>query len=108
MSEETIILCIALVIAVGLSGALLIFALTYAKCFKDESTVRRRKSVDKIKKERGRLWAKIQQIRADIQTLQDTTKRMSAMLVFYKAKESTITARLKQIDSQIIDYETRE
>ncbi|MFR1531328.1 MAG: hypothetical protein ACLSUU_02830 [Christensenellales bacterium] len=107
MSEEIISLWIAFVLAVGLSGALIIFSLTYDKCFKAERTVRRRKSVDKIKKERGRLWAKIQQIRADIQTLQDTTKRMSAMLVFYKAKESTITARLKQIDSQIIDYEQR-
>mgnify|MGYP000581802992 CR=1 FL=1 len=66
MSEEIISLWIAFVLAVGLSGALLIFALTSAKCFKDESTVRRRKSVDKIMKERGRLLAKIQQIRADI------------------------------------------
>ena len=60
MSEEIISLWIAFVLAVGLSGALLIFALTSAKCFKDESTVRRRKSVDKIMKERGRLLAKIQ------------------------------------------------
>ena len=105
MSEEIISLWIAFVLAVGLSGALLIFALTSAK---DESTVRRRKSVDKIMKERGRLLAKIQQIRADIQTLQDTAKRMSDLLVFYRAKESTIAARLKQIDSQIIDYERKE
>ena len=108
MSEEIISLWIAFVLAVGLSGALLIFALTSAKCFKDESTVRRRKSVDKIMKERGRLLAKIQQIRADIQTLQDTAKRMSDLLVFYRAKESAIAARLKQIDSQIIDYERKE
>lgn len=108
MSEEIISLWIAFVLAVGLSGALLIFALTYAKCFKDESTVRRRKSVDKIKKERGRLWAKLQQIRADIRTLQDTAKRMSDLLVFYRVKESRVATRLRGVDAQIIDIERKE